>query len=433
MITRNPEKIRVIDVKVRGVGKMHGFGGILGLCLLGCLLSLSCQNRAQTATLWTDRSDFALYVDYFNSTQDTYKVEVRYFDSLAQELTRTSVYPDIVAGSWLKSAATRSLFLPLEKLFKNRVLQAEDFYPRLLALGRIEDRQYLLPVAFNIPALIFARENENLLSNPFTIGLGEIKELGGAFNAETNGTYTRMGFSPAWDDKFLFIAARLFNIDFREASPLAWDALALNEAVGYLQTWIGDANGSIRQLEDFTFKYFFEPPAKLVLSGRILFAYMESDEFFTLAEDRRSNLDFRWIAERNSIPVQEDTVYYGVCKNGPSQKAAEAFTGWFFRMDTQRRLLELSRDKRMNETFFGICGGFSALRAVTVQIFPRFYPGLLGHMPPEEFLSPPNVLPRNWNSLKERVILPYLHDSIRGGGDASLERRIGDWSRLNRE
>ncbi|MDR0998748.1 MAG: hypothetical protein LBL70_06745 [Treponema sp.] len=407
--------------------------GLLGLCLVS-LPFLSCQNRGRTATLWTDRSDFAIYADYFNSVQDLYKVEVRYVDSLAHELTGVSVYPDIVAGSWLKSAATRSLFLPLEKLFKNRTLSAEDFYPRLLALGKIEDRQYLLPVAFNIPALIFVRENGNLLSGPFTIGLEEMKELGREFNAETNGTYTRMGFSPAWDDEFLFIAARLFNIDFREASPLAWDTRALGEAVNHLRSWIGDANGSTRQLEDFTFKYFFEPPAQLVLSGRILFAYMESNEFFTLTEDRRSSLDFRWIAERNSIPVQEDAVYYGICKRGPSQKAAEAFTGWFFQMETQRQLLELSRDKRMNETFFGIGGGFSALRPVTEQIFPRFYPGLLGHMPPEEFLSPPNVLPRNWNSLKERVILPYLHDSIRpeGGEGFSLERRIGDWSRLNR-
>jgi ABC-type glycerol-3-phosphate transport system substrate-binding protein len=422
--------------------KINAFAGIFGFCLaLGSFPFLSCQNRGQTATLWTDRSDFAIYADYFNSVQDLYKVDVRYFDSLARELTRTSAYPDIVAGSWLKSAATRSLLLPLEKLFKNRSLQAEDFYPRLLALGKIEDRQYLLPVAFNIPALVFAREKGSLLSNPFTISLGEMKDLGREFNAETNGTYTRMGFSPAWDDEFLFISARLFNIDFREAAPLAWNTPALDEAVGYLRNWIDEANGSIRQLEDFTFKYFFEPPARLVLSGRILFAYMESDKFFTLAEARRSNLDFRWIAERDSIPMQEDAVYYGICKGGPSQKAAEAFTGWFFQAETQRQLLELSRDKRMNETFFGIGGGFSALRPVTEQIFPRFYPGLLGHMPPEEFLSPPNVLPRNWDSLKNRVILPYLHDAIRSGNDDGngnddglpLERRISDWSRLYRE
>ncbi|MDR0450506.1 MAG: hypothetical protein LBH26_04495 [Treponema sp.] len=415
-----------------GGSKTRGFGWLFGLFLLpGNLLFLSCQDRVQAAVLWTDRSDFAIYADYFNSVQDLYRVEVRYFDSLARELTRTSVYPDIVAGSWLKSAATRSLFLPLEKFFKNETLSRDDFYPKLLDLGRVDERQYLLPVAFNIPALIFSRENSGLLSGPFTIGLEEIKELGRNYNVETNGTYTRMGFSPAWNDGFLFIAARLLNINFREASPLAWDAPALDGASGYLRDWIGEANGGIRPLEDFTFKYFFEPPARLVLSGRILFAYMESDEFFTMAEDRRSSLDFRWIAERNRIPVQEHMAYYGICRRGSSQKAAEAFTAWFFRMETQRQLLELGRDKRMNETFFGIGGGFSALRTVTEQIFPRFYPSLLGHMPPEEFLSPPNTLPWNWDSLKDRVILPYLHSAIRDGdGGVSLERRIGDWSRL---
>jgi hypothetical protein len=39
-------------------------------------------------------------------------------------------------------------------------------------------------------------------------------------------------------------------------------------------------------------------------------------------------------------------------------------------------------------------------------------------------------------TLKERVILPYLHDKIRNAnkeGIRPLERRITDWYRLNRE
>ena len=67
-------------------------------------------------------------------------------------------------------------------------------------------------------------------------------------------------------------------------------------------------------------------------------------------------------------------------------------------------------------------------------MFPRFYPGLLGHIPPGSFLSPPNILPRNWMDIKEQVILPYLHDRIRSGGrgdSRALDRRRGDWNRLN--
>jgi ABC-type glycerol-3-phosphate transport system substrate-binding protein len=400
------------------------------------LLASCGGERGRAAVLWTGRPEFAVYAEYFNAMQDLHKVEVRYFDSPARELTRTTAYPDIVVGNWLKSAATRTFFSPLEGLFENKTLNQDDFYPKLLALGKIENRQYLLPVSFNIPALVFVRETGGLLSSPFTIDLEEIKKLGMEYNQETGGLYSRMGFSPAWNDEFLFLTAKLFNAGFREASPLAWDSRALEEAMVYNQRWIEEANTSFQQVDDFTFKYFYDPPAKLLLSGHILFTYMGSAELFTMAQERRSAMDFRWIVRSNSIPLNEDTVYYGICKRGRAKKAAEAFTRWFFSDETQMLLLETSRNKRMNENSFGIGGGFSALRSVTEQIFPRFYPGLVGHIPPEDYLAPPNVLPQNWSALKEKVILPYMHDRIRHssrGEISPLERRISEWTRLNRE
>ncbi|MDR3144862.1 MAG: hypothetical protein LBU21_01140, partial [Treponema sp.] len=38
------------------------------------------------AVLWTDRPEFAIYAEYFNSSQDQYKIEVRYYPSVAQKL-----------------------------------------------------------------------------------------------------------------------------------------------------------------------------------------------------------------------------------------------------------------------------------------------------------------------------------------------------------
>jgi ABC-type glycerol-3-phosphate transport system substrate-binding protein len=422
---------------------MEKSGTLRRLCIIltAALGALSCSDRGETAVLWTDRPAFAVYAESFNSSQNLHKVEVRYFKSPAEELTKTAEYPDIVSGSWLKSASTRSLFTPLDNFFTKGLVSPDEFYPRLLALGKIDNKQYLLPVAFNIPAMVLARDKGSLLSNPFTIGFEEIKTLGKEHNVETGGddtpgAYSRMGFSPAWDDDFLFIAAALFNVNFREASPVAWDAEALERAMVYTQSWVNEANTGIQQVEDFSFKYFFEPPAQLATSGRILFAYMDSSQLFTLAQERRSALDFRWLAEQDTIPLSEDTVFLGLCKKGKAKKAAAAFTEWFFRQENQRLLLESARNKRMNETSFGIAGGFSAIRGVTEQVFPRFYPSLLGHMPQGEFLSPPNVLPRNWAALKERVILPYLHERIRSAdkeGLIPLERRIADWYRLNRE
>ena len=406
------------------------FIALFPFCLGACF-------ESKTITLWTDRPEFAVYAEYFNSAQDEYKVETRYFESLSSELANSGASPDLVVGSWLKNASTRVLFRPLDDLFKKdtRTLK-NSFYPHLLALGNIEGKQYLLPVSFNIPALVFTRNNSYLLPNSFTVNLDEIKALGKAYNTGNNGIYSRMGFSPSWSDDFLFITATLFNASFKEAAPLAWDPEALEQAMVYVRDWIEEVNGGIRAEDDFVFKYFYDSPSNLALSGRILFAYMNSADLFTLTQEKRINLDFRWIAEKNSIPLSEEAVYLGICKEGKAKKAAMFFVRWFFQEDTQRHLMEVSRDKRLTETFFGIGNGFSALRTVTEHVFPQFYPNLLGHMPPEDFLSPPNILPRSWTAVKERVILPYLHDRIRYGTKndiRSLERRLSDWTRLNRD
>ncbi|MDR2363061.1 MAG: extracellular solute-binding protein [Spirochaetaceae bacterium] len=393
--------------------------------------------ESKTITLWTDRPEFAVYAEYFNSAQNEYKVETRYVESLSSELANSGASPDLVVGSWLKNASSRVLFRPLDDLFKkNTKTLKNSFYPHLLALGNIEGKQYLLPVSFNIPALVFTRNNSYLLPNSFTVNLDEIKALGKAYNTGNNGIYSRMGFSPSWSDDFLFITATLFNASFKEATPLAWDPNALEQAMIYVRNWIEEVNGGIRAEDDFVFKYFYDSPSNLALSGRILFAYMNSADLFTLTQEKQINLDFRWIAGKNTIPLSEEAVYLGICKEGKAKKAAMFFVRWFFQEDTQRHLMEVSRDKRLTETFFGIGNGFSALRTVTEHIFPQFYPNLLGHMPPEDFLSPTNILPRSWTAIKERVILPYLHDRIRRGTKTDirpLERRLNDWIRLNRD
>ncbi|MHB9292057.1 hypothetical protein Holit_01145 [Hollandina sp. SP2] len=387
-----------------------------------------------TAVLWTDRPEFALYAEYFNSSQEHYKIETRYYEFPAQRLTETTESPDIVVGNWLKSVSTRNLFKPLNSFFSRNQVSRTAFYPRLLALGNIENKQYLLPVAFNIPAIVFARANGSVLASPFTVTFEELKALGTGYNIGQNGIYSRMGFSPAWNDEFLFVATTLFNASFEEADPLIWDPEALEQAIAYLRNWTRESNSSIQAEDQFVFKYCSDPPAKLAASGRILFTYMNSMDFFTLTQESRNNLDFRWLAEHDTIPLFEETVYYGIYKKGKAKKAAAAFTQWFFQAETQRLLLEISRNQGIHETLFGISSGFSALRTVTEQIFPQFYPSLLGHTPPDDFIAPPNILPQHWNSLKEQVILPYLRDRIRQVGETAprpLERRVNEWYRIN--
>ena len=402
--------------------------------LLLNILLISC-NGNQTAQIWTDHPEFAIYGAYFNTVQNQYKVSVKYHEFPADELKISGNTPDIIVGSWLKNSSTGTYFRTLDNILNPKKLSSAVFDPRLLEIGRIDKNYYLLPVSYNIPALVFSKDKSNELSNPFTIDFDEIKILSKNYNTETRNAYTRMGFSPLWNDNFLFTAAVLSGASFREAQPLSWDSYALDSSMEFIYNWTHEINSNSQAEEDFTFKYFFEPPEKLIQSGRIFFSYMESRDFFTMSSDSKNNLDFRWIMERNRVPIAEDLVFMGIPKKAKSQKAARAFIQWFFRTESQRLLLEYSRVNRINENAFGICGGFSSLSSVTEQIFPRFYPELLGRMPPAENFIPPSILPGNWAAIKERVVLPYIHDRTRKekvDETYPLERRLTDWLRINR-
>ncbi|MCL2233758.1 MAG: hypothetical protein FWB99_11860 [Treponema sp.] len=407
------------------------FLSALVLALLASLVS--CHAASNTAVLWTDRPELAFYAQYFNAGQDRFKVEVRYFSSPAQRLAESGEHPDIVVASWLRSAETKALFRPLDSLFTRDGLDPAAFYPSLLELGVSGRRQYLLPVNFNIPAIVFPGEFSEGHSNPFIIEMEEMKERARDFNVVANRAFSRVGFSPLSNAEFLLIVANFFGAAFREASPIAWDIQAMEHAVTWIQHWIVEANTSIQMEDDFVSKFYFEPPERLVNTGRVLYIHMNSSRFFTLPEEHRRNLDFRWIAANESIPLDE-SVYFGIHRRSRARAASEAFARWFFTAETQRMLLEEKRRKRLNETSFGIAGGFSAMRTVTEQVFPQFYPGLLGRMPPDNFLTPANILPSNWLAIKERVVLPYLQDRARHTQHEvrPLDRRIVDWYRLNR-
>jgi len=397
------------------------------------VLFISCK-ESNTAIIWTDHPELALYGELFNTVQSQYKVSVRYIEFPGID-PGISPAPDLVVASWLKNSKMDSTYNSLNNLFGSKYLSRDIFYPKLLAMGRIDRYQYLLPVSFNIPALVFSKERESELSNQFTINFDEIKRISRQFNTMNRGSYTRMGFSPLWNDHFLLTAALIYGAAFREDSPLSWDSIALERSMIFINNWTNEINSGIQAENDFTFKYFVEPPERLIQSGRIFFSFMESSDLFTLNEDIKKNLDFRWIMEQEMLPVIENSVYLGIPKKAKAKKAAEAFILWFYDVDNQRQLLEYSRNYRVNESIFGICGGFSALTQVTEQVYPIYYPELLGRMPPSENFSLQNILPPVWIEIKERVVLPYLHERARNENTEAvypLERRLSDWSRLNR-
>jgi ABC-type glycerol-3-phosphate transport system substrate-binding protein len=400
-------------------------------CLTVFCLSACAEFEDRAAILLTDRPEFALYAEQFNVSQDKYKIEVVYKNNAAEDFYNTAETPDIIAGSWLKSASTIKYWQNLDFLFRKNPDLEKAFYPSLLALGRFDNKQYLAPVSFNLPVIIFSKNNSRLISNPFMMELEEIKTLGKDFNEEKKGIYTRMGFSPLWNNNFLFETAVIFDSAFREGAPLEWNETEMLEAINYIRGWVDEANGGLKSEDEFFYKYFFDPLPKLVISNRILFAYMNSAGFFTMSNEMRANIDFRMLAGGGLIPIAENAVYYGLNKKGNSKRAAREFTIWFFKEETQMLLLKKSRDKHISDTIFGIANGFSAMHTVNENVFPLYYPVLLGRMPPADLLAAPNILPKNWMDIKDRVVIPYMRDACRGVNGLPLRQRLNDWLRVN--
>ncbi len=393
--------------------------------------------KTQVAVLWTDEAEFASYAELFNTSQDTYRVVVTYKPNPVDAFPPAKDdQPDIVVGAWLKNSKIRSNFKPLDYLFGDLYINPQIFYPQLLELGNVQGNQYLLPVSFNLPAIIFSTKNQQFIEDDFMLSLDQIRQAGASFNKQTkNGDYTAIGFSPRWTPDFLYLTAKLKKANFQETeTAFSWDAAALKDTIAYLKDWTETVNTSAVTEDDFQFKYLYNPAYKLVTGDRCLFAYLTSNELFRHPREKLQDIEFRWIQENGRISIADRIIYMGLYKKSKHTEAAEAFIIWFMNEATQKALLERSRDMGILDRSFGISNGFSAIKNVNERVFPLFYPLLLGHLPPQETLMTPNILPKDWDKQKEQIVIPYLAEAVVADENTyviPLEDRLAEWMKRN--
>ena len=409
------------------------FFAFVCFCFSGC----KAQNQVPDSfIIWTDRAEFVSYCELFNSVQDKTKAVVVFKERLALSLppAKDEEKPDLVAGSWLKNDKTRKLFRPLDRLLSPDCIDTSSFYAPLIEYGRISGKQYLLPVSFNLPLFVFSSKNEDKIPNQFSLSLDQIKEISGEFNAANNkGVYTLMGFGPSWDDDFLYEVTKEFGQCFKpKGTSFVWNEELLSEAVDYIRNWTSEKNTSTSAEQDFEFKYLYTPKYRQIAEGRTLFAYTTSDELFKISFDQLGGVDFRWLSVTGEIPAEDDLVSLAVYENAGNPRQAEEFIQWFFQESNQKALLERAAEMQLDTATFGIAGGFSSIRGVNEHVFPAFYRNLLGNLPTEDKITAPEAFPARWQSLKERVIFPYLNDAIKTDSDRknlSMESLLNTWSK----
>ena len=393
---------------------------------------LSCSNSSRII-IWTDRPEIVSYAEFFNVTQDKSKAVVVYKEKLASSLppAKDEQAPDIVIGSFLRNSRIKKNFSSLNRLF-NRRINSSSIYFTLLEYGKVGGRQYLIPVSFNIPTIIFSHKNHNLVSDDMLIDSDKIRDTAALFNQKTeSGVFVKMGFAPSWDENFIFHVAKMNGAEFGEKGTVfSWNANSLSATVDYIKKWSLEKNDSTQAEQDFSFKYLYTPSYKLVDSDRCLFAYTKSDIFFDIPSEQTESISFRWLSKDEKIFVNDDITSLALYRKAKNKKASYDFISWFFSETTQKNLLERAMRMNLDTQTFGICAGFSSIKSVNERVFPSFYKTLLGKMPEESSLVAPLPLPARWESLKERVIIPYLIDATNTDSTAatkSIEERITAW------
>jgi hypothetical protein len=393
---------------------------------LTSLLFLSCGTADRRAFLWTDCPEILAAVDMYNAAQSRDLVEVRYVPDLPAALADPSSQdkgePSFVLGRGLRARSLAKQFLSLDNLMGGLSIKANSFYPELLAAGRRDEDQILLPVSFNL-LLIIGRKGTDSPSS--TITMDEIRRSALLFNDAGAGKADRLGFSPRWpDEDFLFQWAQMRGAGFGESRsgeekkdskgeilPLSWDGDALDSTAVALRDFVAKVNGSAEAEDAYAFKYLFAPGYQNVESGKLLFTALDSSSFFLLPPLTRAKLEFRYFGDSGKLAVRDDITYAGVLKKGGGKKAAEGFLRWFFKAQNQAALLERSKKLRILESAFGVADGFSALSVVTETVLPRYYSDLAGRLPQAASLHAPQTMPPYWYRIKKEMVLPWLSSS----------------------
>ncbi len=378
-----------------------------------------------TLQLVTNRAEMAAYVDRFNALQSDVRVELSYQESPAQAVL-DGAGGDIVIGEWLTSPAVMDRMDGLGDIVKPGKIDSAWFYARLLAMCSRDNRPVLVPVSFSLPAVVYLRQPIDLPT--MFMPLDTLQSMSKAFNkTDKAGALVNVGFSPAWDPEFLTSIALLFGAHVRPGRNglPAWDENGLKRTVDFTRSWMTDVNGGADADAAFSKRILVQPWYKLLTSGKTLFALVSFKDLFALPEEERRDLDFRWLSQDGQIPVLDDVLCAGVPRSSRDKAGAKAFLQWFCGLPVQQSLLTVNQSRRIG--VFGVTDGFSALKSIDEKDLPAKYPLLLGHIPMENLLAFPDMLPDNWVRIRDAVVLPWMLDSASGADSESLGKRLEDW------
>lgn len=402
------------------------------LLIYTALLLSGCSSFGKkTFVIWTDQPSIISYIENFNTSQKIIKAELVYKKNPALELSKSKFHPDLIISSSLNSVSVIENFTKTDTIFRKNKISKEIFYTDLLEKGIYNNKQLLIPVSFNLPALMFRKGEVSYNISSFVLDEQNLIDISEDFNSKNE---KLLAFSPRWNKNFLVHIATLYGASFRETETgkLSYDSKSIEESLSFVRNFIETTNKGIENDIAFEDKYLYKPAENLLGEGKIFFAFTNLRKFYAISEKKRVNLNFRWPAKDDYIMADEDIIFAGIPRHAENKRGAINFLEWFFSHETQQILMDSAKKKRIRS--FGICMGFSSIKSVNEQIFPKHYPLLVGHIPPEKILQFPGPHPLEWERLKKETVLNWLYrEASNEETKTSLKVEVDNWYKLNPE
>lgn len=402
---------------------------VVSLFLFVMVLGGCAETPQRQVRVWTDVPEVLDYAILFNEQSEAFDLEVETREHLLDALLSEPEAPDLIIGRYLNQSAADSVFGEIGTVVA-QTGGPQRFYPGFLAMGRFGDVQRLLPVSFELSAVVFADAIDLQPDFRLWLEFEAIREAAAAYNAEGPAGSERMGYSPLWHDDFARILLEAHEVSFRQGSGggTIWSAAPLREALSFAGSWVSELNDGPDASDEFQRRYLTHPSVELVKDGRVGFAFVASSELARNGFAGPVDLDSRWVAHNGSLAVRDTVVMAGIPRRARNQAGAEAFLRWLVDRDTQRDLLE--RAARSSRLSAGILGGFSSLVRVNERDMLEVNPDLLGRVPPASVLRWPPRLPQMWPRMRDEALLPWVQERIRSGDyEGSPEEPIRSWLR----
>ncbi|MEM5947394.1 hypothetical protein WKV44_02445 [Spirochaetia bacterium 38H-sp] len=389
---------------------------MLLICTLGFLI-YSCNTGVDySIRVLTNIEQTTLWAELFMAEHPMEKVELVFEDDISLYLSQHNDIDLVITDTTLE----HSYFLPYPNK-NNRIADGKRFYSGILKMPGNSDGIKFFPISFDLPIFVAKKDSFTDYSDGILIDIKSAKKMAAEKTMIKNNKLKDPVFFPVFSDDFIMDSLHLFKVNFVKANnnKIIWDNRELEAFTDFIADWYIASKTDYTIAKNYGDKYLRLPQEQCILQDRTGMMYMRLSDFFSIREESREKLDFKFLSGDSIVPATGRLVYAAVPVRSKKQDISELFLNWLFDQDTQKRIIEYTKEQGL--PFFGMAGGLSSITEISEAVFPIAYRELAGKIPESEHImfSPPQE--EDIKKFIEKKLLPWLDEILAKKSNRPLE------------